>query len=210
MHIEISPVVDTDLITLIHIQYHAYAAGSPISSVLNPKGLTPITVEASRTFMKGELDNNPSTYIMKATNTENGEILGWALWNRLMTKEEMTKETPIPVSPDNNKEAMIAMFTACGKKKDEIMGHEPHHVLWNLTIDPKSQGKGAGKALLAWGLQEADKAQLPVYLEASHAGEPLYKQFGFEEKGQNHIDLRPYGDNDYQTTHACMVKQPKK
>jgi GNAT superfamily N-acetyltransferase len=51
-----------------------------------------------------------------------------------------------------------------------------------LFIDPKAQGKGVGSALLAWGLDQADAANppLPVVLESSVVGIPIYKRKGFQ------------------------------
>lgn len=51
-----------------------------------------------------------------------------------------------------------------------------------LFIDPTAQGKGVGSALLAWGLDQADSAKppLPVVLESSPVGRPVYERRGFE------------------------------
>lgn len=58
-----------------------------------------------------------------------------------------------------------------------------------LIIDPKAQGKGIGSALLQWGLDQADSANppLPVVLESSPAGRPVYEKRGFEIKSTIHL-----------------------
>lgn len=52
-------------------------------------------------------------------------------------------------------------------------------------MDPTSQRKGVGTALLSHVCDDAEKAGLPIYLEAAptvSAG-PFYKKFGFEDLG---------------------------
>lgn len=47
-------------------------------------------------------------------------------------------------------------------------------------VHPDHQGRGIGKKLLSWGLQEGVRLNLPVWLEASAAGKPLYEKSGFK------------------------------
>lgn len=56
-------------------------------------------------------------------------------------------------------------------------------VLDTLSTNPKHQRRGAGKMLVDWGTQIADDMHLPIYLEASLQGEPLYRKCGFERRG---------------------------
>ncbi|MGW1430851.1 GNAT family N-acetyltransferase [Streptomyces sp. NPDC002431] len=57
---------------------------------------------------------------------------------------------------------------------------EPHWYLAVVGADPAARGKGHGAALLRSGLERADAAGLPVYLESSkEANVPFYEHFGF-------------------------------
>ena len=63
-------------------------------------------------------------------------------------------------------------------------GHpeEEHVYLWFLTVDPRRQRGGVGRALLARVFEEA---QAPVYLDtANPANVPYYAGVGFEEIGR--------------------------
>ncbi|MCX7882266.1 MAG: GNAT family N-acetyltransferase [Brevinematales bacterium] len=53
--------------------------------------------------------------------------------------------------------------------------------LAGIVVDPPCQGKGVGKTMIQYLLQEADKKQKPVYLETQNpANIPYYEHFGFE------------------------------
>jgi hypothetical protein len=73
-----------------------------------------------------------------------------------------------------------------------------------LATLASSRKRGAGSMLLEWGLKIADELHLPAYLEATPAGEQLYKAFGFEAKDKLLIDLRPW--KDFHRLHSCMVR----
>jgi GNAT superfamily N-acetyltransferase len=63
--------------------------------------------------------------------------------------------------------------------------HEPHWYLQTIGTDPASQGKGYGGVLLRRGLERADAAGMPAYLESSKTTNiPIYASFGFEVTGE--------------------------
>ena len=59
--------------------------------------------------------------------------------------------------------------------------------------------------MLAWGLGEADKVGLPVYLEASRVGEPLYSRYGFERGRRVPFDSLKYG-GEKAVEHVIMIR----
>ncbi len=57
---------------------------------------------------------------------------------------------------------------------------EPHWYLYLLGVDPSVQGQGIGSMLLRSGLERADAARLPAYLETMNPiNVPFYQKFGF-------------------------------
>ena len=57
-----------------------------------------------------------------------------------------------------------------------------------LAVDPRSQRKGAGRALLGHVLSEADEREVPVYLDtAKPENLPYYRSFGFELTGEGDL-----------------------
>lgn len=51
-----------------------------------------------------------------------------------------------------------------------------------LCTHPDYRGRGAGKMLVAWGCEQADKDRVPAYVDASRDGHPLYARYGFEDR----------------------------
>ncbi len=65
--------------------------------------------------------------------------------------------------------------------------HPPgsHYYLWFLGVEPSSQGRGIGSALLTRVLSRCDRDGIPAYLEASSArNRALYERHGFEAVNQ--------------------------
>lgn len=58
---------------------------------------------------------------------------------------------------------------------------EEHWFMSKLTVDPKWRRKGIGMMLLQWGFDRAQEENIPVGLESSRAGSPLYLKAGFVE-----------------------------
>lgn len=49
-----------------------------------------------------------------------------------------------------------------------------------MATHPKYQRKGVGRLLVQWGINVAEQLGLPIYLESSKGGVPLYEAVGFE------------------------------
>lgn len=48
-----------------------------------------------------------------------------------------------------------------------------------LATHPNFRRRGAATMLLRWGCDQADRDGLPVYIDASEAGVPVYEKYGF-------------------------------
>jgi ribosomal protein S18 acetylase RimI-like enzyme len=68
---------------------------------------------------------------------------------------------------------------------DERHPQESHYYLWFLGVEPGSQSRGIGSALLTRVLQRCDRDGVPAYLEASSArNRALYERHGFQAVDQ--------------------------
>ena len=64
-----------------------------------------------------------------------------------------------------------------------------------LATKPEVQNKGAGTMLLSAILADADKNEVPVYLEATNSARPLYEKHGFAALQTIEFDPADYGVN---------------
>lgn len=46
---------------------------------------------------------------------------------------------------------------------------------------------------MRWGVEEAKRYNLPLYVESSEAGHELYKKYGFEDLQLHEIDMDRWG-----------------
>ena len=69
---------------------------------------------------------------------------------------------------------------------------EPHWYLFQIGVDPASQGKGYGSALMTYTLEQCDRDHAPAYLESSNPRNiSLYQRHGFEALGTIQIGTSP-------------------
>ena len=64
-----------------------------------------------------------------------------------------------------------------------------------LFVNPSHRRRGAARQMLTWGIGEADRLSLPIYLEATEQGRPCYEACGFR-----------YLRTDYWTGMSSLVK----
>jgi ribosomal protein S18 acetylase RimI-like enzyme len=80
----------------------------------------------------------------------------------------------------------LPLWTAIRLGAAELLLHRqhlrgPHHYLFMLGVDPRSQGRGHGGALLRALAERADREQQAAYLETDTAANvSLYQRHGFE------------------------------
>lgn len=77
--------------------------------------------------------------------------------------------------------------------------------LETLATLPSYQRRGIGSHLLRLGLQEADKREIPVWVDASPEAYSLYSSLGFYEVAQVRMDLGKYGGDGVAITY-CMLR----
>jgi GNAT superfamily N-acetyltransferase len=154
-------------------------------------------------------------FSFKAVDTTTGEIVGVSRWTIFYQDEPVTKtieeearESMLPALPQVRTKALYA-FRMCleriGRKSvalpplkegddlNSVKMRSKRVYLDVLAVDPSYQGQGIGKALLQWGLDEADRLGLITFLEATREGRPLYDKYGFEPTTVDTLDLTPFG-----------------
>lgn len=102
----------------------------------------------------------------------------------------------LPPGVESDLEAMLAVLGEMAREEkgpvleavgDEVAKYHPHEPHWYLPmigVDPMSQGRGLGSALLKASLRRCDEEGVVAYLESSNPKNvPLYQRFGFEVMG---------------------------
>ncbi|KAJ5360750.1 hypothetical protein N7517_009941 [Penicillium concentricum] len=62
----------------------------------------------------------------------------------------------------------------------------------SLSVAPKWQSRGFGSALLKWGIEKADKANVFIWVHSSEGAWQMYQKSGFEVIGTLDVDLDQY------------------
>ena len=88
------------------------------------------------------------------------------------------------------------------------MGGKPYILLHLLATHPDHHRRGVGAMHLHWGAQKADELGLPMMLEASPIGRPLYEKNGYEKVGDLPVDAMAHG-HPKELPHAIMIRPAK-
>lgn len=72
---------------------------------------------------------------------------------------------------------------------------------------PEHERKGAGTALMKWGIELADREGLSICLHSTTVGLGLYKKLGFVELDHTTFDLARWG-GEGQFTWFMMSREP--
>jgi ribosomal protein S18 acetylase RimI-like enzyme len=197
VNISVQPATRTDLDALVEVQFAALGQFGPeplISGESNAENRLVMTERHAQ-----HLSANPGLEIVKA-QLPNGKIAGFCMFYFPNQKAVLAQErNPTPLRPvsDDPAWAQISILAPwipdpARRKKAEtflifihqeiqrhVGGRECAYVRY-MCVHPEFQRQGVGRALMLWACEKLDKLNLDAYLEASPAGEGLYRQFGFD------------------------------
>jgi GNAT superfamily N-acetyltransferase len=153
----------------------------------------------------------PHIYFVKAVLMSTGEIVGIAGWTAPGNKgihniyrrsaidyygwKEMmgwTDEEIDEMWSNVSEENWNVAFGKADDERKEILGDEPHWYLAPLFTWPGYQGRGIGKRLLDWAIEQADKTEpvTPMYLESAPSARAVYMHCGFVPQGATNMVRR--------------------
>ncbi|KAL5334918.1 acetyltransferase [Aspergillus crustosus] len=107
-------------------------------------------------------------------------IAAYAKWD--LSMPEQRGERYPPWHPDMPGDECDEFFAREERERGRVMGGQKHYYLDTLATHPDYQRQGAGALLLKWGCDLADEHGVPLYVDASKAGAPLYERFGFVDE----------------------------
>lgn len=109
---------------------------------------------------------------------------------------------PPGIYPDEKALVSLLQQTICERDQadalavlqqmDRFHPDDPHWYLPVIGVEPPSQGKGYGSALLQYGLDRCDRQRKLAYLESSNSKNiTLYERHGFEPLGMIQVGSSP-------------------
>ncbi|ODH48255.1 hypothetical protein GX48_05655 [Paracoccidioides brasiliensis] len=194
--IRILPAEPKDSHALAEVEFNAFSV-DPVSQVMFGKPTPEMIDFRAREFVQGMEKKDPRRLYLKAVVSEDDKIIALGVWYFYRTEEEANdievqdakkKQWPAGV----NVEACIDFRENIYRMRERMRGKR-HAFLNVLTTDTAHQGLGAGSAMLKYGIEIADRENLPTWLEGSQKGYPLYRKFGFEDVDRFAFDLSKYG-----------------
>ncbi|KAL2831393.1 acyl-CoA N-acyltransferase [Aspergillus cavernicola] len=115
------------------------------------------------------------------TDIPDSPVIAYANWVGPRTQPPTTPN--LPLYPDDGDDRALAAFyfPHLKEKRAQNMAGRTCWYLAALVCHEDHQGRGAGGLLMRYGLEQVEKTQGDIYLEASPPGVPVYKKFGFRE-----------------------------
>ncbi|ETS83716.1 hypothetical protein PFICI_05592 [Pestalotiopsis fici W106-1] len=200
--ISIQPASEADLDDLVRIQFAAIGAfghETLVSGEASPANMS-IMAERHAQHMRA----NPGLIVAKA-QVSDGRVAGFGMFYfpdpDAASNDREKVVTPLRSASDDPDWARITIQAPWIEDEDRrrraetflrfIHNEKQKHVKHNeciyiryMCVDPTFQRRGVGKSLMSWACNRLDALKLDAYLEASPAGEALYRQFGFEVVGR--------------------------
>ncbi|KAL3477637.1 acyl-CoA N-acyltransferase [Aspergillus californicus] len=161
-----------------------------------------------------------NTHDFKVTDTSTGRIIAVSRWSPYeeeqvldKTVEEVVAERLSVDIPEMRKDVAARVWTVINEGKRAILGivdddgkvvrMRKRFELDALYVHPDYQRRGVARGLLEWGIAEAERLGLPVYLEATVAGRPVYERSGFEALQVAELDGREFGVDQSTEVTVC-------
>ncbi|PYH89581.1 acyl-CoA N-acyltransferase [Aspergillus ellipticus CBS 707.79] len=124
-----------------------------------------------------DLRHRPCEQYLKVVDPQTGRIAAFARWS-LQTVEARGPRWPA-WHPDQDPAAADAFLQTLEENRARFVGGRENFYLDMLATHTDFRRMGAARLLLQWGCEEADRAKVPVYIDASDEGRPVYERFGF-------------------------------
>jgi GNAT superfamily N-acetyltransferase len=128
--------------------------------------------------------------IVKCMDTRSKTIMAWCIWEVVPPHQRRNEAIATDVMNDctwlsegRERELGRGYLIPAIEKRWEVMNGREYLLLTNLCTAVQWRRKGAAKALVQWGLEQAKKLGIPAYCEASEMGLYVYESLGFKKEG---------------------------
>ncbi|CCF40837.1 acetyltransferase [Colletotrichum higginsianum] len=193
MPIEIRKALDRDLRRCAEIGHQAFA-NNPFFKVKFPGYVPKDGFLGLRTDdLSRQLREDPTARMFVAVDTErrgDSAIVGFAKWNVYPSGMPYAKSTPSSWGAAANVDVCKAVFGGVEEMRNRLMAGKPC-----IFTDPMYQQRGVGQHLMAFGIQESLRLDIPIYLESTEAGHSLYSNIGFDDVEVHRADIAKSGQS---------------
>ena len=221
MDVKIEPLKQEDINDFVKTFWTAFEpleANMPHPMIYR-NGLSLELVERYRDRILKSTKNDPAAHCFCARDKSSNNILGVSWWDMVenppRTKAEMDtafeqaaqSRYEVPSTAGTNEELDRAFFKARLYSEMEATAtcDQGYVTCKTLAVLPSSQRLGIGSLLLKHGLLKADELGLPVYLDASVSGRPLYERYGFKVVRDVPMNFLDYGGRS-DGRHTSMLR----
>ncbi len=158
-------------------------------------------------MLEGQV-GEPTWQHVKVVDKKTGVLAAWASWNTPTEFQIRGRDEKAEAKVRDSEKGEfdfppgLPMYVQEDTDRwlEKWMRGQRHILCKALFTDPSCQRQGMGNALIEHGNRLADEAQLPIFLQASSYGYPIYAKHGFETVQHLDIDLREWapgaGSND--------------
>ncbi|KAI8718339.1 N-acetyltransferase domain-containing protein [Fusarium sp. LHS14.1] len=184
MVLAVVPALIPDIPELYDIYFKAFdddEMGRRIVEILFPQGITPEFKKAHAAGTLAYWHTSNTQFTFKCIDTENGEILGMGLADLVLNPPEKRENPGVQWLEGKERERAEKILNPLWEARDELIGGQSHIYVHVIAVDPKHQGRKAGALLCQYGIEQAERLQIPMYFESSPTTLGLYTKMGFVE-----------------------------
>ena len=95
---------------------------------------------------------------------------------------------------------------------DKLLTTDPVCIeLLHLDTHPEYERRGIGSLLVQWGIDKSEESRIPLYLESTEIGKPLYERFRFTEVDRLTLDMEKWAEFGTRGTYSYhfMIREPR-
>ncbi|RYO81791.1 hypothetical protein DL766_004652 [Monosporascus sp. MC13-8B] len=177
MPLIVLPALEAELEPFYDVWFAAFK-GQAVVSVLFPEGADR---KVQIQYIKkgwGQVEHP-----IKCVDTDTGDIVGMAIWEifwRLGEENGWEKPDRIPWLSGEDWDKAKGVILPMWDMREKLFGKRRHVY---------HRRRGAGRLLAQWGIDIAEQLKLPIYLEATFEGVPLYDSVGFKRVSHEKVVL---------------------
>ena len=222
MELRIEPLREEEIDDYIRTFWEAFEPPSAdmIMPMIYLNGLQEDTMELFRYRIWQRTGGDFAKHCFTAKDVATGDIVGISWWASDLhppaSRDEIEeayqasrkKRGAEPQVEGMNEELAREYFKVAFCSELETIAGRPYVTLRMLATNPRYHRRGVGSLLLKHGLEKADSLGLPVYLDCSVGGKPLYERYGFKVIGDFPLNCSEYGGRS-NGTHWLMLREPQ-